>query len=46
MSNWKDKSVNAWKDQRSRFSQMEKAFATKAEHMPKHIYRHQSGSRQ
>jgi hypothetical protein len=41
MSNWKEEFVTSLEGSTNEHSQMEKAFAIKAEHMPKHIYRYQ-----
>jgi len=41
MSNWKEEFVKCLEGSTSGHSQLEKALAMKAEHMPKHIYRYQ-----
>src|SRR5580700_3055376 len=42
MSNWKDEFVECLEGSTSEHSQLEKACAMKAEHMPKHLYRYQA----
>jgi len=41
MSNWKEEFVKCLEGSTGEHSQLEKALAIKAEHMPKHIYRYQ-----
>jgi hypothetical protein len=42
MSNWKDEFIECLEGSTSEHSQLEKACAMKAEHMPKHLYRYQA----
>ena len=44
MSNWQEVFVKCVEGSTHKHSQMKKAFAIKAEHMPKHIYRYQPDS--